>query len=81
MDIQIKIKQQAEKQHQIMNDLTQFISKQEIVDKKASEEVKQFNGESIILPAPRGTVDINQDAKFEKSRGNQVLRIKNLRGG
>eukprot|EP00702_Spironucleus_salmonicida_P000455 EST41746.1 hypothetical protein SS50377_18579 [Spironucleus salmonicida] len=79
MDIQIKIKQQAEKQHQIMNDLTQFISKQEIVDKKASEEVKQFNGESIILPAPRGTVDINQDAKFEKSRGNQFLRIKNLK--
>ncbi|KAH0573257.1 Serine/threonine protein phosphatase 5 [Spironucleus salmonicida] len=79
MDIQIKIKQQAEKQHQIMNDLTQFISKQEIVDKKASEEVKQFNGESIILPAPRGTVDINQDAKFEKSRGNQFFKDKKFK--
>ena len=70
MEIQAKIRQQAEQQGQAMRDISEFIKKAQVSDEKASEAARKFDPASVVLPSVRGQENHEQDAEFQKQLAN-----------
>ncbi|CAL6016866.1 Serine/threonine_protein phosphatase 5 [Hexamita inflata] len=76
MDLQQKIRLQAEQQGSAYKELSEFIKDQSKSDIKAGEAARNFDPSKVALPSIRGLNDQNQDAEFKKQLGNEQFKQK-----